>query len=58
MLSWKVTNAAILDDTHKPPVTVAVVKQNHGVTLGCVCLALNRGDKGVEGVDKLEINVL
>ncbi len=58
MLGRKITNATVLDDTHKPPVTVAVVKQNHGITLGCVCLALNRGDKGVKSVDKLEINVL
>jgi len=53
-----ITYAAVLDDSYEPPVAVAVVQQDHGVALCRVRLALDGGHKGVQRIDKLEINVL
>ena len=41
------TNAAILDDSNKPPITIAVIQQNHSVSFSCICLALDRRNKGM-----------
>lgn len=57
IVTWH-TNAAILHNAHKPPVGVAIVKENHSIALGCVCLALNGSDEVMKGIDEFEIDVL
>lgn len=52
------TNAAVLDDANKPPIAITVVKEDHGIAFCGICLALDRCDKGVQGVDEFKINVL
>lgn len=58
MFGGEIADAAVFHDTHQPPVAVAVVEKNHGITLGCVRLPFDRGNKGVEGVYEFEIDVL
>lgn len=52
-----VTDAAILHDSNKPPVAVAIVKENHCISFCSVGLSINRGDKVVKSVDEFEINI-
>lgn len=54
----RLTDTAVLNHANQPPITVAVVEQHHGVTFSGVGLALNRGDKRVQCVHELEIDVL
>jgi hypothetical protein len=52
-----VTDAAILHDSNEPPVAVAIVEEDHCISLCCVGLSINRGDKIVKSVDEFEINI-
>ena len=58
VLCRQIANAAILDHSYQPPVTVAVVEEHHGVALSRICLPLDRGHKGSEGIHEIEIDVL
>lgn len=52
------TDTAVLDHAHKPPVTVTIVEQDHGVAFGRIRLSLDGSDKGVQGIYKVKINIL
>jgi hypothetical protein len=52
------TNAAVLDNSDKPPVRVAVIKKHHRITLSGVGLSFNGRNEGVQGVDEFEVDVL
>ncbi len=52
------TYAAVFYDTHEPPIAVAIVEENHRVSLSRVGLAFDGSHKGVEGVDEFEIDIL
>lgn len=58
MLRREVTNAAVLDDPHQPPIAVAVIQQHHGVSLRRIRLALDSRDEIVKRINEFKINVL
>lgn len=54
----KRTNAAIFHNTNKPPIAVAVIEKNHGISFGCIGLSIDRRDEIVESVNEFKIDVL
>lgn len=58
MTSFRPTDAAILDDPHKPPVAIAIIQKDHGVSLCSIGLPFDRGDKRMQRVHKLKVNIL
>lgn len=54
----KRTNAAIFHNTNKPPIAVAVIEKNHGVSFGCIGLSIDRRDEIVEGVNEFKVDIL
>lgn len=53
----ELTDTAIFHDADKPPVAIAVVQKDHGITLGSIGLAIYGRDEIVQGIDKLEVNI-
>jgi hypothetical protein len=51
------TNAAILHDSYKPPVTVAIIEEDHCVPFCGIRLTLDGCDEIVKRVNKFEVNV-
>lgn len=54
----ELTYTRILDHPYEPPIAIAVVKQNHSVTLSGIGLALDSRDKCMKGIHEFEIDVL
>jgi hypothetical protein len=52
------TNAAVFNNTDKPPVAVAVIQQHHCVALCGIGLTFHGRDKGVQGVNEFEVDIL
>lgn len=51
------TDTAVFHNSHKPPVGVAVVKENHSVSLCCIGLSFNGSDKVMKRIYKFEIDI-
>ena len=52
------TYTFVFHDTHKPPVAVAIVKENHGISFRRIGLPLHRCNERMEGINEFEIDVL
>lgn len=56
VFSWNVTDFSSLEDSHEPPVAVAVIHEDEAVSLDHICLTLHRGDKRLNGVYEIKVD--
>lgn len=52
------TDTAVFHNPHKPPVGIAVVKENHSVSLCCIGLSFHSSDEVMKRIYKFEIDIL